>query len=535
MKTKSLRKFDKCPRCSAKLKKATAYSGAKSQFWYECTKCNTYVNSYIPQHHQQKFHEDPHRYLGNFGAYGTGKTLTTRAEVYKHAFITPDANILIGANVTSQYEQTIKREIENDIPQAFVTNTSARYSYIDLQNSARIMYRPLDKEGKLRSLNLTMFAIIEASEADGDTFHQLKTRLRNTSASKQATDPETDEPLTKQNAQGVEIPIRSADWRKGIIESNPDSGWIRTDVLLASDTISKYGEVFDQYPQDPDHIDPSTATHVSSTGVNDFLPEGYIQELCKNKPSWWVDRYIKGSFSYAEGLVYPLAIDRVVEPYEIPKNWKRIVAHDYGLSDNATFLFGAIDQERSKLVIYKEAVTNNRNIEKLAKLYHTNTRDIPEGGLYCSPIIDPKSGRKRDYNKKTLLDHYLDYNINFEPGHINLDARIYRLNTYIETNALEIFNTCTNLIEELKNYKFPEKSLTASRHNQDKPIDKDNHCINPLEWIVMELPSRPGKIATGRIYDSQGKSVEDEVMSKHLAPWEYDNQYVDEGFGAPTF
>jgi phage terminase large subunit len=523
-------KYSKCPRCQAKLSRATAYSGAKSQFWYECTKCNTFVYTYIPQDHQFQLHKDPHRYVGNFGAYGTGKTLTTRGEVYKHAFITPDANILIGANVTSQYEQTIKREIENDIPQAFVKGTSARYSYMDLVNGARIMYRPLDKEGKLRSLNLTMFAVIEASEADGDTFHQLKTRLRNTAASKQATDPNTQEPLTKEN----DLPVYEADWRKGIIESNPDSGWIRTDVLLASDTISKYGEVFDQYPQDPDHIDPNTSTHVASTGVNGHLPEGYIQELCKNKPSWWVDRYIKGSFSYAEGLVYPLAIDRVVEPYKIPKNWKRIVAHDYGLSDNATFIFGAIDQERSKLVIYKEVVTNNRNIEQLAKLYHKNTMEVPEGGMYCSPIIDPKSGTKRDYNKTTLIDHYLDYNIYFEPGHVNIDARVYRLNTYIETNSIEIFTTCPHLIQELKNYKFPEKSLTKTRKSQDKPEDKNNHCINALEWITMKLPSRPGKIATGMIYES-GQEVK-EARNQHMAPWELDSiEEFYEDFSAPTF
>jgi hypothetical protein len=330
------------------------------------------------------------------------------------------------------------------------------------------------------------------------------------------------------------VPIHQADWRRGIIESNPDSGWIRTDVLLASEDIKKYGEVFDQYPQDPNHIDPATASHVASTGVNSFLPDGYVQELIKNKPSWWIDRYIKGSFSYAEGLVYPLAIDRVVDPYEVPKDWKRIVAHDYGLADNATFIFGAIDQERSKLVIYKEVVTNNRNIEQLAKLYYNNTKDIPEGGLYCSPIIDPKSGSQRDYNKKSLTDHYLEYNIYFKPGHISVDARVYRTNTYIETNSIEIFNTCPNLIQELKDYKFPEKSLTKSRRSQDKPEDKNNHCINALEWIVMELPSRPGKIATGQTY-SDGRSLEDEAMNQHVAPWQLQDPYESQDFEAPGF
>ena len=50
------------------------------------------------------------------------------------------------------------------------------------------------------------------------------------------------------------------------------------------------------------------------------------------------------------------------------------------------------------------------------KLYLLNrgnrpAEDIPAGGYYCTPILDPKSGAKRDYNKKTLYDHFMDYGI----------------------------------------------------------------------------------------------------------------------------
>ena len=36
----------------------------------DCTRCNTFINTYIPQAHQCAVHTDTHRFVGNFGAYG---------------------------------------------------------------------------------------------------------------------------------------------------------------------------------------------------------------------------------------------------------------------------------------------------------------------------------------------------------------------------------------------------------------------------------------------------------------------------------
>ena len=38
-----VRDFSVCPRCGAPTAKATALTG-ESEFWYECTKCNTFIN-----------------------------------------------------------------------------------------------------------------------------------------------------------------------------------------------------------------------------------------------------------------------------------------------------------------------------------------------------------------------------------------------------------------------------------------------------------------------------------------------------------
>ena len=495
----------RCPRCGAPLVQTEAMSGAPSEFWLECTKCNAYVNTYKPQPHQEAVHRDPHLYIGNFGGYGTGKTLTSRQEIYKHCFLTPNANVLVCANIAAQYEQTIKRDIENDLPKRFVKHVSIQKGYIDLINGARIMFRPLDDVDKLRSLNLSMFVMVEASEIDPEAFQQLKTRLRNLAASKPKKDS-AGNTIYKTLDNGAEVPVVDAEWRRGLIESNPDSGWIRNDVLLASESIETHGHTLEQLKAPEDRQDVHISSHVASTDVNAYLPENFISELCKNKPGWWVNRYIFSSFSYSEGLVYPSAPNCIVETFEVPTAWKRLIAADYGLHDDFVYLYGAVDETNGICYIYKEIRTNNKNIEQLAKLFHTESADIPMGGMYTAPILDPKSGAKRDYNKKSLYDHFLDYNIAFQPGYINVDARVFRTNTYMESGRLKIMDCCTGLIHELEDYRFPPKRLGVSTKKQDKPMDKNNHGINPLEWICMALPADPGKLYYG-VYDSTGRDL----------------------------
>lgn len=526
--------LERCPRCGSRWEPTIAMNTGPSEFWRECANpvCNTYLNTYVPQAHQHDFHEDNHTFTGNFGGFGSGKTLTSREEIYKHAFITDNGNTLIGANVASQYEQTIKREIEADLPAAFVKRINTQKAYYDLINGHRVMYRPYDDPDKLRSYNLTSFLIVEASEVKQQSFTQLKTRLRNLAATVPKRD-ENGEIVYRTAANGVKIPVIEENWQRGIIESNPSAGWIRNDVLLVSSDIYKHGEIVDEYDVDPEKADPAISTHVTSTSANEFLPDNFIENNVKNKPMWWVNRYIYGSFLYAEGKVYPRSAACVVDDFEIPTHWKRILAFDYGLADDAVFILGAIDEEKGILYIYDECRDNDNNVETLANLFHEFTKDIPVGGWVCPPIIDPKSGPKRDYEKRSLTDHFLDYGISFIPGFINVDARIFRTNTYIESGRLKIMRKCRRLIEEFDNYKFKADESLMSGFT-GKPEDKDNHGINCVEWICMELPADPRKLLYG-VYNKYGKDIskeliEDEAKMEYwaLADEEPEYQLMDE-------
>lgn len=500
---------DRCPRCGSKLRKTLSLAETPSTDWLECTSktCNTYVDTYKPMPHQRALHEDPHRILGNFGSFGTGKTKTSEKEIEKHIYITPNANILLGANITSQYEQTLLRDFEMSFPKAFLKSRNLQKAYIDFINGARLMMRPFYDPNNLRSNNYSLAISLEASESSAESFHTVKNRLRNMSAS-----------VTKDN--------KTYDWRKFIVESNPDSGYIRSDVLLVSDTITRHGRFTnEEYYRDPNTRDPNTSSHVASTDVNPYLPKDYIKVNSANKPTWWVRRFIHGSFLFAEGLVYPNYHKCIIPApqHQVPNpNWKILIAHDYGLKDKATFVFGGVDQTLGILTIYKVIETEDDSIQELANKFKEAVKDISFGQLYTTPIIDPKSN-KRDYDKKDLITHYQEYGITFQPGHINVEARVYRLNDYIEQGRLKIWDTCKPLIEELKEYKFKTQTLNDNTRD-NKPVDKNNHSINPLEWIVMELPANPKYLTYGML-DQFGRDIEEETKKYNRGGWQLgDNQ-----------
>lgn len=504
-----------CPRCGTQMEPSKTLSGSFSRFWVECPKCNTYHNTFRPQPHQQLFHTDPHRFKGNFGGFGSGKTSTSLQEIYKHIFLTPGGTGLVGAAIYPQIAQTILRDLEEDFPVHLVESRSIQQSYITFVNGYRLLFRPFDEPGKLRSLNLDLIVIVEGSEIKPEFFSIAKTRLRNLAAT--ALDPENpwsphpDDP-------DVMVPNLLADWREMWTESNPDAGWVKTEIVDRSGLILKHGGALYTPPplDDVDEIDDQLSSHITATAANKYLPATYFRDNAKGKPQWWINRYLLGSFAYSEGLVYPSAINNarlgtttVVPTRQPPRDAKYILAHDYGLSDPTGILLAYIDPSRNKLVVYREYKKDDNNIKEIVDQLRLMTKDVPTGAWLRPWIIDPKSGLKRDYNKKSLIDHYAEYGIFFQPGQINLDAGIYKTNTYFEEGYIEITDSCRELIKELQNYRFPSDN-TAESGKKDKPEDKNNHLCDPLRWIVMELPKDPTLLSYDA-YAADGRNLKETI------------------------
>lgn len=498
----------RCPRCGSSTIPAKAISGNESTFWLRCSRkrCQTYIDTYIPMDFQQDVHASSSRYIMVAGGYGSSKTTLLFKDDEKHILTVPHGRTLMGADTLPQLENTAKKDFENDFPIDFVKKYSVQKNQIVFHNGHELMYRPMNDEGNLRSLNLTRFHLVEASEIDYDNFVQLQTRLRNTAGVSYLTDEDNNIVFSKGK------PIIESDVRKGVLESNPDAGWIREKFLLNSAFIVFYGP---QTFYDIANPDENKTSFIIPTDANYHLPPNFKEEISKGKPEWWKRRYLYGSFDYAEGLVYTNIIGCMKKSTDAPLR-KGLgiyyaIGMDYGISDNTHFVFLHIDPSNNMITVYDELVLNNRNISEISQEYFKKLDTIPRGQL-ISPVMDGKSFSKRaDTDRgvlRTIGQMFAEQGAYFRPAQMDLESRILRVNYFIENKMLTIHkDKCPQLCAELSEYKFPEKSLEKNLGaNADKPVDRRNHGVNAMEFILMDVPTDL-KIADNKIYGADGRVI----------------------------
>jgi len=239
---------------------------------------------------------------------------------------------LIGAETKPQLDQTAKDMFFKVFPDFMIEQYLKQKDMVLCKNGHVVLFRPLDEEGKLRSLNLTGFWIEEASEVKYDIFVQLQTRLRN----------------------------KATRHHVGVLTSNPDMGWIKQEFLLKADKIHNAQS---KYIQDPDEINPAFSCHIAPTFLNTYLPPDYVETTSKSKPEWWVKRFMMGSFEHTEGMVYPHFSELIIDPFEIPEHWERLTATDFGLRDPTVTLAAAIDPRMGEVHIYKEHYKAEKSIK----------------------------------------------------------------------------------------------------------------------------------------------------------------------------
>lgn len=493
------KKLLKCPTCDEYMTPATNLDGGESSFWMRCTKraCRTFVDTYIPLDHQVDIHEDTHKLIGIFGGYGSGKTVCAMKDDEKHMLSTPNGTTVVGAAVLAQVEQTYEKDFRKDFPKELVRRENKSKKTYTLMNGHTVFVKSLYDEELIRSITASRVHMLEASAVDYELFVQLKNRMRDVNAMLLETDENGDwvyDPVTKFFKVKV-------DWSRCLVESNPSNGWIRDDFLLVSSSIIAHNTHNSYVVKSPDKF---VSSHIIPTSLNKFLPPDFEEMNSKGKPLWWIKRYMQGSFDYAEGMVYPNVQQSFVKRFNIPDDWVRVVSMDYGINDETCFLFGAISKENGVLYIFAGIYVNNNDYKSLSRMYWEEYKvAVPLNQLYTPPVMDARSIAKRnDYNLKKIGELFQEEGIYFKPAQMDLDARIIKTNTFINLDKVKIFDDLEYLYKELIAYKFPERTADGKSRG-DKPVDKNNHAISALEFMIMELPDDLHNLEN-RAYTSDG-------------------------------
>ena len=457
-------KHYKCPMCGGDIKVH------ESVFYGKCDTCLATLIDYKPAPHQIAFHKSKAKFRLNIGGYGSGKTTMDAAEIANHALSVPNGRTLITAQSLQQVREAVLPELEKFLPPWFFAKapTKTPLPKYSLINGHEIIVYASDDEEKIRSLNLTAFWIVEASGVDYKIFTQLQTRLRNRAA------------IVK-DKQGYEIEHRFM----GIVESNPEEGWIRDEFLLRSGKIfaSKSVDVSSYDKLKTKKSEPSYHSFLSATVDNKYLPSTFVQDTCVGKNDKWVRKYIYCYLEVKEGTVYPDYVDNVVDPFPIPSNWLRIYGFDKGWADATCMACGAIDPDKGICYIYDEYYEHQKPIT-----YHARRiKEKIDGTKMYKPILaDPSVRNKSDRDGLSYRDYFYQVSgIWLEEANNNIQDGIDRVKDFMYMGKLKFFTNCVNMREEAGNYVW---KVSKDGYQEDIPVDRNNHLMDALRYLCMGLP-----------------------------------------------
>lgn len=512
----SLEAGEICPHCKfAQLTSVTSFSGKDCEFFVHCPNCNAYICTYKPMPHQEAFHLDEHTQKLYAGGFGSAKTYTCGMEFLATVLQIPNSAGLVGAKTWGQVSDTCLKFITDNLPEKLVASSHQdKVSwYIDLINGSRISAKAFDKEGKIRSANLSIIWIEEASEVDYEIFAYLLARVR--------------------NKVGF---FKGKNRLKVLLSSNPDVGWLNTEFLMKSSEVHYHGNVKDRYNIPQENRDPAKVTHISATSANIYLPPNYEADLARGKEKWWVNRYLKGSFKYTEGLVYPEFSDWFVEPFEIPAHWQRITGTDFGRRDPTAHLVGALDPVEKVIYVYAEIeeTLDDKPLDYITDLIK-KAHNFPEYLLAFPHQCDPR-GRNRDQvSGQSWIDAYRSKGIILQPAKdcesYSIAPTILKVSTYAQHKRLRIFNTCRKLKDALSKYKYPDRKVGDDKNQGENPVDKHNHLPDALRYMLSPFPQFPDSAENfGIIWQATLRNVQNSYNFKYLeteTPSDFVGSFLD--------
>lgn len=234
--------------------------------------------------------------------------------------------------------------------------------------------------------------------------------------------------------------------------------------------------------------DPETWCEFIEWADNPFLDKTEIDSLTAGLPDDVLDCRRYGRFRRSGGLVYPEFDENkhVIPPFDVPEEWQDTLSIDPGLNNPLSCHWYAVDGDGTVFVV-AEHYAAGRDVDwhsaeigkKCAQLgWHVDR----EGRV--SALIDSAANQRTLGGMRSVSELFRERGI-LVNSHVDkeLYSGINTVKSYLKGEGgrprLFVFASCVNLIRELKRYEWGEG---------DKPIKKDDHCLDELRYYLMTKP-----------------------------------------------
>lgn len=213
---------------------------------------------------------------------------------------------------------------------------------------------------------------------------------------------------------------------------------------------------------------------------NTFLDPNYVEELKKEYVGVFYDRFIRGLWVVAEGLVYPRfsKADNVTE--DIPESGTYYISIDYGtLNPFSAGLWCVSDGKAVRIKEYyhsgrdtKRQLTDEEYHAALEKLIqYTDSEGILQEYEIDRVVIDPSAAsfiacmrRHGKFRVKHAVNTVID--------------GIRNVTSMLNSQRLFIHSSCKDSIKEFGLYSWDDKA------QEDKVIKENDHAMDDIRYFV---------------------------------------------------
>ena len=224
---------------------------------------------------------------------------------------------------------------------------------------------------------------------------------------------------------------------------------------------------------------------------NPFLyKQGDYEAMLLSLPETQRRQLLEGSWDVAEGAAFS-EFDRrfhVTEPYQIPDNWRKFRACDYGYSSYSGVLWFAVDPATEQLVVYREMYVTKHTAKDLAFAI----LDAEKGdGQISYGVLDSSCWHKRGDTGPSLAEQMISVGCRWRPSDRSKGSRVagkneihrrLKVDEFTEESGLVMFNTCTNLIAQLPIIPLDKNN------SEDVDTKTEDHLYDALRYGIMTRP-----------------------------------------------
>ena len=208
---------------------------------------------------------------------------------------------------------------------------------------------------------------------------------------------------------------------------------------------------------------------------NPTLSQKQLDEAEKQFTGVFHDRYIKGLWVLAEGLVYPMfnKNKHILEDYTPSSDAFYYISCDYGTLNPCSMGLWAV--ERDKAVRIKEFYYDGRQegVSKTDEEYYRELEKLANGFNIQFVIVDPSAS-----SFITTIKQHGKFRTRKADNAV-LDG-IRRTSTLIDNDKIFICKCCKDIIREFSLYCWDSAKL----HEKDTVIKENDHAMDDMRYFV---------------------------------------------------